>query len=136
MNFTTKLAIAVAEDLEVWRKLNIVAFLMSGIVYETEGIIGENYKDASGCAYSPLCIQPVVILKAGRDKLSMFLKRANTNGVKAALYIEDMFYTGYDEANRATVKKYESEALPVVGIGIRAEKKQVDKIFKGATLHN
>ncbi|MEM7343557.1 MAG: DUF2000 family protein [Chloroflexota bacterium] len=137
MEFSTKFAIVVAEDLPMWQKLNIVAFLTSGIISEAgETIIGEPYEDGSGQLYSPLCIQPAVILKAARPKLSTFLNRANTRGVKAAVYIEDMFATGHDAANRETVIQYQTENLPLVGIGIRGDKKEVDKIFKGAKLHD
>ena len=136
MEFPTKFAIVVAEDLEVWQKLNVVTFLASGVVGETADIIGEAYKDASGKSYAPLCIQPAVILKATRSRLSTFLKRANSRGVRAAIYIQDMFETGHDAANRLTVVRYETDALPLVGIAIRADKKEVDKIFKGAKLHD
>jgi len=51
------------------------------------------------------------------------------------LYIEDMFQTGHDDANRATVRNKKSEDLPIVGLGLREEKKIVDKIFKGAKMH-
>lgn len=54
----------------------------------------------------------------------------------AAVYIEDMFQTGNDAANRATVKRYETAALPLVGLGFREERKLVDKITKGAKLHS
>ena len=136
MEFTTKLAIVVAEDLAVWQKLNVIAFLTSGIVGEADGIIGEEYSDASGRRYSALCIQPAVILKSTRERLSTFLQRANNRGIRAAVYIEDMFGSGHDAANRMTVAQYESEALPLVGIGIRADRKEVDKVFKGAKLHD
>lgn len=136
MEFTTKVAIVVADDLKVWQKLNVVAFLTSGIIGETEGIIGKEYEDASGQRYAPLCIQPTVILQSPRQRLVTFLKRANSRGVRIAVYIEDMFSTGHDAANRSTVARYETESLPLVGLGVRAEKKQVDKVFKGAKLHN
>lgn len=136
MEFSTKFAIVVAEDLENWQKLNIVAFLTSGVIGGTEDLIGEAYQDASGKTYAPLCIQPAVILKSTRKRLSTFLGRANRRGVKAAIYIEDMFSTGHDEANRQTVTQYETEALPLVGIAIRANRKDVDKILKGAKLHD
>ncbi len=136
MEFSTKFAIVVAEDLEVWQKLNVVTFLTSGIVGDTADIIGEEYKDASGKRYAPLCIQPAVILKSTRSRLSTFLKRANNRGVKTAVYIQDMFETGHDAANRLTVLQYDTDALPLVGIAIRADKKVVDKIFKGAKLHD
>ena len=136
MEFDTKVAIAVADDLLVWQKLNVVAFLTSGSVSQTDGIVGEAYADASGQLYSPLCVQPAVILKARREHLPIFLRRAATRGVTASIYIQDMFDTGHDEANRRTVVKYVTEDLPLVGIGIRADRKVVDKIFKGAKLHD
>lgn len=136
MEFSTKIAVVVADDLAVWQKLNVVALLTSGIIGETVDLIGKEYEDAGGGRYSPLCIQPVVILKAARQRLSTFLKRANDRGVKAGIYIEDMFETGHDDANRSTVARYEPGNLPLVGIGLRADKRDVDKVFKGAKLHD
>lgn len=135
MDFATKIAIVVAEDLATWQKLNVVAFLTSGVIGEADGLLGEPYIDGSQKEYSALCIQPVVILKAAREKLPTFLSRAARREVKAAVYIEDMFATGHDAANRETVTRYETADLPLVGIAIRAERKEVDKIFKGAKLH-
>ena len=136
MEFSTKVAIVVAEDLLVWQNLNVVSFLTSGVIGQVEGLMGEAYEDGSGTQYAPLCVQPVVVLKAGRDRLKTFLDRANRRSVKAALYIEDMFATGHDDANRETVLRYQTADLPLVGIGIRADRKAVDKIFKGAKLHD
>ena len=136
MEFSTKLAIVVADDLAVWQRLNVVAFLTSGIVGGSADLLGEAYEDASGRRYAPLCIQPAVILKSTRERLQTFLQRANGRGVPAAVYIEDMFATGHDAANRETVAKYETGSLPLVGIGSRAERKVVDKVFKGAKLHD
>ena len=135
MEFTTKIAIVVADDLAVWQKLNVVAFLTSGIIAQTENIIGEMYIDDSGQTYSPLCIQPMVVLKASREKLPTFLGRAERRGVKAAIYIEDMFQTGHDATNRETVRQYATADLPLVGLAVRTDRKDVDKIFKGAKLH-
>ncbi|MEM7333364.1 MAG: DUF2000 family protein [Chloroflexota bacterium] len=136
MEFTTKIAIVVADDLANWQKMNIVAFMTSGIISQVENIIGEPYEDASGKNYNPLCVQPMVVLKANREKLPTFLARAERRGVDAAIYIEDMFKTGHDAANRETVLQYQTEALPLVGMAIRADRKEVDKIFKGAKLHD
>lgn len=136
MKFDTKIAIAIAGDLEIWQKLNVVAFLTSGIVAASEDIIGDAYKDASGEQYNPLCIQPVIVLQASRDQLPTYLARAKTRGVRSSIYIRDMFTTGHDEANRATVQRYQTADLPLVGIGIRGEKRDVDKIFKGAKLQD
>ncbi len=135
MEFTTKIAIVVADDLAVWQKLNVVAFLTSGIIAQTENIIGETYIDASGQTYSPLCIQPMMVLSASREKLPTFLARAERREIQAAIYIEDMFQTGHDAANRETVRQYATADLPLVGLAVRADRKDVDKVFKGAKLH-
>lgn len=136
MEFDTKFAIVVAEDLPQWQKLNVVAFLTSGVLSQDGASMGEDYRDASETTYLPLCIQPIVILKATREKLATFLNRANSRGVRPAVYIQDMFATGHDAANRATVAKYPSADLPLVGLGVRGERRDVDKILKGAKLHD
>ena len=136
MEFSSKFAIAVAEDLAGWQKLNVVAFLTSGVLSKDENAVGEAYRDASGVDYLPLCIQPIVILKASREKLRTFLGRASGRGIRAAVYIEDMFETGHDAANRETVTRYATESLPLVGLGVRADRRDVDKVFKGAKLHD
>ncbi len=46
-----------------------------------------------------------------------------------------MFATGHDAANRAVFANYGPEDAKVVGIAMRADKKIVDKITKGATMH-
>lgn len=136
VDFTTKIAIVVADDLQVWQKLNVVAFLTSGVMGEAGAVVGVDYQDGSGRRYSPLCIQPVVVLKSSRERLQTFLARANSRELRASVYIEDMFSTGHDAANRDTVLQYSSDSLPLVGLGLRADRKIVDKVLKGATLHD
>jgi Uncharacterized protein conserved in bacteria len=46
--FDTKIAVVIRDDLAVWQKLNVVAFLTSGIVGAHEGLLGEAYEDAEG----------------------------------------------------------------------------------------
>ena len=55
--------------------------------------------------------------------------------MEAAVYIEEMFATGHDEANRAVFSEFGPDDAKVVGIALRAEKKIADKITKGAKLH-
>ena len=136
MNFDTKIVIVVDEDLANWQKLNVTAFLTSGIIASNEGLIGQPYQDASGKSYSPLCIQPIMIMKTNRAKLKTMLNRATAQDLPLAIYIEDMFSTGFDEANRETVARYASEDLPLVGIALRGDKKIVDKVTKGTKLHD
>jgi hypothetical protein len=133
--FDTKIAIVVREDLAVWQKLNAVAFLTSGIVGAHEGLLGAPYRDAEGHDYHPLLVQPAIVLSGDAGTLKTIYLRTLERGVRVSLYIEDMFQTGHDEANRAAVRQYAPSAMNVVGLALREEKKLVDKITKGAKLH-
>jgi hypothetical protein len=55
--------------------------------------------------------------------------------IRLSLYIEDMFTTGHDAANRAVVRQYAPDAMNVVGLALREDRKIVDKITKGARMH-
>jgi hypothetical protein len=59
--FDTKIVLVLREDLAVWQKLNVSAFLTSGILGANSKLIGQPYADADGNAYAPLIIQPVVV---------------------------------------------------------------------------
>ena len=72
MEFTTKIAIVVADDLATWQRLNVVAFLTSGVIANTDSIIEEAYMDASGQPYHPLCIQPMVVLRQAEKSCALF----------------------------------------------------------------
>lgn len=133
--FDTKIVIVVRHDLLVWQKLNVTAFLTGGVLGGDAALLGERYEDGSGITYRPLPIQPMIILAADGEGLSRIHARALGRGVDLAIYTEEMFSTGHDEANRAVVKQRETEALNFVGLGLRAEKKVVDKITKGAKMH-
>jgi hypothetical protein len=135
MTFDTKIAIVLREDLATWQKLNVTAFLMSGIVGATAGLIGEPYEDAAGNRYNSLLIQPVIVLGADAATIAKVYERAMERKIKLSLYIEDMFATGHDAANRETVKRRSPEGMPVVGLALREERKIVDKITKGAKMH-
>lgn len=133
--FDTKIAIVVREDLAIWQKLNVTAFLTSGIVGASEGLLGERYEDAAGNTYNPLVVQPMIVLTADADAIRAIYRRAMERGARLSLYIEDMFTTGHDAANRAAVKQYPPETMNVVGLALREDKKVVDKITKGARMH-
>ncbi len=61
MKFDTKIGVVLREDLQTWQKLNVTAFTISGIAGTVDGVIGQNYKDASGNIYSPMIVQPILI---------------------------------------------------------------------------
>ena len=136
MRFDTKIAIVLHDELEIWQKLNVTAFLTSGIIGKKPDLIGETYEDRNGILYSSLNKEPVIVLAADFDLLKLIHKRAVDRSVEISIYIKDMFATGDDEANRETVAFYETEALPLVGLALREERKIVDKITKGTKLHS
>ena len=133
--FDTKIAIVVREDLAVWQKLNVTAFLTSGIVGSDGELLGERYEDAAGNLYTPLAIQPMIVLSADAKTINSVYRRALERGARLSLYIEDMFKTGHDAANRAVVRQYEPDEMKVVGLALREDRKTVDKITKGAKMH-
>ena len=76
------------------------------------------------------------MLGADADTLKAIYLRALEGRVRVSIYIEDMFRTGHDAANRATVRASRPETMNVVGLALREDKKIVDRITKGATLHS
>ncbi|MBX5164911.1 MULTISPECIES: DUF2000 family protein [unclassified Rhizobium] len=132
--FDTKIAVVLRNNLAGWQKLNVTAFLMSGIAGGHPEIIGEPYKDRAGNLYNPLSIQPIIVLSADEATMSAVHRRALERDITASLFIEEMFATGHDAANRAVFAEFAPNDAKVVGIAIRAEKKIVDKITKGATM--
>jgi hypothetical protein len=135
MQFDTKIALVIRTDLEPWQKLNVAAFLASGIAAAFPDCIGAPYEDGSATRYHALIGQPILIYGADRAALSRALERALARNVTPALYTEDMFATTHDEANRAAVKAVARPDLNLVGLAVRAERKVVDKICDGLKFH-
>ncbi|MCP4319257.1 MAG: DUF2000 family protein [Hyphomicrobiales bacterium] len=133
--FDTKIAIIVRDDLLVWQKLNVTAFLTSGVLGANRELLGERYADACGKTYRPLIVQPMIVLATDQAGLTKIHARALDRRVDMAIYIEDMFATGHDAANRTTVERYETADLKLVGLALREDKKVVDRITKGAKMH-
>ncbi len=134
--FDTKVAVAVRDDLESWQRLNVTAFLMSGITAAAgTGAIGEPYEDADGHAYLPLLVQPVLVFEAGAAKLTTVLERADRRGLAVAIYTREMFATGNDEDNRAAVRAVPTAELDLVGVGLRAPHRDADAVLRGLARH-
>jgi hypothetical protein len=135
MQFDTKLGVVLRNDLAVWQKTNVTAFLVSGIAGTVPGVIGEPYRDASGNEYLPMFVQPVLVYEADEAALRRAYERAMSRGVIPAVYTRDLFATNYDEANRAAVVGVAAEDLDLVGIAVHAERKTFDKIVDRLRLH-
>ena len=135
-DFDTKLAVIVRDDLAGWQRLNVCAFLVSGVTAAAgSDAIGEPYLDADGNRYLPLLVQPVLVFEASVAKLRTARERAARREVPIALYTSEMFATGHDAANRAAVLAVAAADLDLVGIGLRAPHRDADAILRGLDRH-
>jgi hypothetical protein len=135
MQFETKIAVVLRDDLAGWQETNVTAFLVSGIAATVPGVVGEPYADASGNEYLPMFVQPVLVYQADAAALRRAYARAVSRGVTPAIYTHELFATDHDEANRAAVAGVGAEDLDLVGIAVRAERKVVDKIVDRLRFH-
>lgn len=133
--FDTKIAIVLRDDLAGWQRVNVTAFLASGVTAARPELVGEPYADADGTPYLPLLGQPVLVLEADAEVLAGARERAVRRGLDLALFTAEMFTTGHDAANRAAVAAVAAGDLDVVGIGVHGPRNGVDKVVKGARLH-
>lgn len=135
MQFETKVAILVLEDLAVWQKLNVTAFLATGIAAAAPEAMGEPYEDAAGRRHARLLGQPMLIFAAGAEVLRRAYRQGIERDLTRAVYVRAMFGTGHDAANRAAFLAEPAEAPDLVGLALRGPRREVDKATKGASLH-
>ena len=135
-DFDTKLAVVVRDDLAAWQRLNVCAFLMSGVVAGAgEPVVGPDYEDGSGRRYLPMLVQPVLVFEAPGAKLRTVYERAVSRELRFAIYTADLFATGRDDDNRAAVGAVPSDELDLVGLAVRAPHKAVDGVVRGLKRH-
>jgi hypothetical protein len=135
IRFDTKIAVLLRDDLEVWQRLNVSSFLVSGIGQRSPEVIGEPYTDADGTEYLPMFRQPVLIFEGSKETLARSYERAVSRGAALSVFIADLFGTGNDRDNRAAVRAVSRTNLDLVGIAVHGPRGAVDKIFKGAHMH-
>jgi hypothetical protein len=135
MRFETKIAIVVRDGLAGWQQLNVTAFLASGIAAAFGDTIGKPYEDGSGNRYLELFRQPVLVYAGDTASLGAVRERAVSREMATAIYTEDMFSTGFDEANRAVVRDVPAAELRLAGIAVYGPRNAVDKVCKGLSLH-
>ena len=135
VKFDTKLAVVLRDDLATWQRLNVTAFLVSGIGTACPETIGEPYADADGTPYLPMFRQPVLVFAADEPTLTAVHGRALRRGLGTAVFTESLFSTGNDRDNRAAVRAVSAEHLDLVGLAVHGAKNAVDRTVKGARMH-
>jgi hypothetical protein len=135
IRFDTKIALLLRDDLEVWQRLNVTAFLVSGIGQRSPEVIGEPYADADGRQYLPMFRQPVMVFEGSKEALATSYERAVSRDVSLSIFTADLFGTGNDRDNRAAVGAVRGTDLDLVGLAVYGPRNAVDKIVKGARMH-
>ena len=135
IRFDTKIAVLVRDDLAVWQRLNVTAFLVSGVAGAEPKLLGEEYLDADGTRYLPMFRQPVLVFAADRTTLTDALARAHDRGLRTSIFTSELFGTGNDRDNRAAVRAVPREKLDLVGLALHGPRNAVDKVVRGAGLH-
>nr|WP_225824631.1 DUF2000 domain-containing protein [Streptomyces sp. TML10] len=135
IRFDTKIAVLLREDLEPWQRLNVTAFLVSGLAATVPEVIGEPYEDGDGVSYLPMFRQPVLVFEGGKEMLTQAHGRALSRALPRAVFTSDLFATGNDRDNRAAVRAVPTAGLDLVGLAVYGPRNGVDKVLKGARMH-
>lgn len=133
--FDTKIAVLLREDLASWQRLNVTAFLVSGLGTELPEVVGEPYADADGTPYLPMFRQPVLVFEAAKETMTAAHGRALSRALPRAVFTSDLFATGNDHDNRAAVRAVPRDDLDLVGLAVYGPRNAVDKVLKGARMH-
>jgi len=135
-DFETKVALVVRDDLAVWQRLNVAAFLISGVTAAAGAeAIGEDYLDADDLRYLPLLVRPILVFDATGAQLQQLHERAVRQAVRIAIYTTEMFATGDDSENRAAVRGVPTAELDLVGLALRAPHRDADAVLRGLKRH-
>jgi hypothetical protein len=135
MHADRKLAVAVRSDLADWQKLNVTAFVVSGIGRTHPDLVGEDYVDATGARYLPMFVHPVLVYAGDGPGITRAFRRATGRGLEVAVYTDDLFATGNDVDNRAAVAKVATDDLVLAGFGVVGDRREVDKVFDKLKFH-
>ncbi|WP_328393111.1 DUF2000 domain-containing protein [Streptomyces sp. NBC_00390] len=135
VRFDTKIAVLLRDDLEPWQRLNVTAFVVSGLGTASPEVIGEPYADADDTAYLPMFRQPVLVFEAAKETLTAAHSRALSRALPSAVFTSDLFGTGNDRDNRAAVRAVGKDRLDLVGMAVYGPRNAVDRVLKGARMH-
>ncbi|HXP74550.1 MAG TPA: DUF2000 domain-containing protein [Stellaceae bacterium] len=131
MRYETKTALVLRADMLAWQTANVAAFITGGLAVAFPEIVGEPYADASGRLYTPLVREPIFVYGADAAELQRTHQRAASRNLRFAIYTEALFKTTNDRDNRAAVAASPTDQLGLVGIGLHADRKTIDKVVNG-----
>ncbi len=135
IRFDTKIAVLLRDDLAGWQRLNVTAFLVSGITAARPELVGDPYEDADGTGYLAMLRQPVLVFQGSREVLTAAHGKALGRELPMSIFTSELFASGNDRDNRAAVAAVSRGDLDLVGLAVHGPKNAVDKVLKGAVMH-
>ena len=123
------------DDLATWQRLNVTAFLASGIAGTVADVLGEPYVDGDDVRYLAMFRQPVLVFVGDKTTLATAHTRAIERGLLLSVFTADLFATGNDRDNRAAVRAVATTYLDLVGLAAYGARNAVDKVMKGGRMH-
>ena len=134
--YPNKIAIIIRDDLKVWQRLNVAAFLASGLAIEIPELHGGKLVTASGNSYLPFINQPVLLYKAdGVAAIKRAFNRAKERELQIGIYAYPLFATMTEEDNLKTIAGLADDDQDLVGIIIYGDVKKVNKAVDGLKFH-
>ena len=85
--------------------------------------------------YASMSVQPILVFEGDLAGLQGVHRTARERELTVVPFIQAMFATGHDEANREVFRAEDAANMNLVGIAVRGPKKAVDKTVKGLALH-
>src|SRR5699024_2465606 len=104
VRFHPKIAVVLSDDLQVWQRLNMKAFLVSGNGGDIPEVIGDRYSDADDADYLPMYRHAVLVFAASQDVLVTCHQRALARPMPLSVFTTDLFTSHNDRDNRAAVR--------------------------------
>jgi hypothetical protein len=132
---TTRIAVVLRDDLADWQKLNVTAFVTSGVGTRWPDMVGQPYEDADGIEYLPMFVTPVVVFAGGAAAVRRAFDRAMDRGLKLAVYPDELWDTFDDVANRAAVRGVPTEKLSLAGFAVAGDRRTVERALDKLKLH-
>ncbi|MFE3051109.1 DUF2000 family protein [Streptomyces albidoflavus] len=133
VQWDTKIAVIVRDDLAGWQRVNVTAFLTAGIVHAAPEVVGAPYTFADGVVTAPMLQQPVFVFQATPEKMQTLAARAVRRDVTAVVYPDSIFATNNDADNRATVAGLPFDQVAIAGIAVRGESREIDRVIRSVT---
>src|SRR5207344_508655 len=117
MMYDNKIAIVILNDLPVWQKLNVAAFLASSVAIKFPETHGRPFITASNTEYLPFLKHPVLIYKADDSaQIKKAFARAKERELHTGIYTQQLFATKNEEENLKEIAAGRDEDLELVGI--------------------